>query len=208
MTRRDATDIQMRTRIIENSREKFLRFGFSAITTDEIAADLGISKKTLYQHFPSKQELFQQTVFDLLEQTSLQLKGIVNDDETDFIEKLKQSVALAVKTISRFHRPFIRDIQRSAPDVYDKILKFRRTKILSQFRLLFQSGIESGLLRKDIDINMLMVIFTQLIDGVINPEVVSQLPYSTHEVFEGVMNTFLTGILSDESRAQYRTQSD
>ncbi|MBU1319621.1 MAG: TetR/AcrR family transcriptional regulator [candidate division Zixibacteria bacterium] len=204
-SKRDAANIQMRTRIIEASREKFFRFGFSAITTDEIATDLGISKKTLYRHFSSKDELLHQAVFDLLADTAFQLRGILHDDETDFVEKLKMSVSLMVKTLSRFHSPFVRDVQRSSPETYTKILKFRRTKILSQFSALFQSGIETGLLRKDMDINLLMVIFTQLIDGVVNPEVVSQLPYSTHEVFEGVMNTFLIGILSDKSRAQYQT---
>lgn len=197
---------QLRIRIVEAARERFFQFGFSAVTTEEIATDLGISKRTLYQHFRSKNDLLHEAVFGLLRENELILKGVLHDENIDFIGRLKFAVSIIIKVLSRFQRPFVRDVFRYAPDIAAKIIRFRQTKILSQFRSLFQSGIDEGLLRKDLDIDLVMVIFTQLIDSVVNPEVVSQLKYSTHEVFEAVINTFLIGILADDSRVRYEMQ--
>lgn len=47
----------IRKRILETAKEFFLEFGYKKVTMDEIADSLGMSKKTLYQYFPSKYEL-------------------------------------------------------------------------------------------------------------------------------------------------------
>jgi len=48
------TDAEVRNRILTEARGLFFRYGFSRVTMDEAAETLGMSKKTLYRHFPSK----------------------------------------------------------------------------------------------------------------------------------------------------------
>ena len=62
-----------RKKILEHSRRKFHAEGFYKISMDEIAGDLRISKKTIYKHFPSKEEL---------------LKAICNDT-TSIIQNIR-----------------------------------------------------------------------------------------------------------------------
>ncbi len=50
-------DIEIKDRILSRAEEMFLKFGYSKVTMDEIAANIGMSKKTLYKFFPSKEEL-------------------------------------------------------------------------------------------------------------------------------------------------------
>jgi AcrR family transcriptional regulator len=45
-------------RIAGNFEEHFLHFGFKKTTVDEVAAEMGISKKTIYKHFSSKEDIF------------------------------------------------------------------------------------------------------------------------------------------------------
>ena len=60
-----AEDNPIRAQILTKAREEFFTHGFSKVTTDELAVALGISKKTLYQHFSSKEELLQAAVYQL-----------------------------------------------------------------------------------------------------------------------------------------------
>ena len=51
----------MREKIIHNASELFITYGFKSVTMDDIANKLGISKKTIYQHFENKTKLVEAT---------------------------------------------------------------------------------------------------------------------------------------------------
>lgn len=57
----------MRDSIIHKSAELFLSLGFKSVTMDDIANDLGISKKTIYVHFPNKSRLVEAVTFNLFD---------------------------------------------------------------------------------------------------------------------------------------------
>ena len=52
------TDMEIRDRILEKARDMFFKLGFSKVTMDEIAFELGMSKKTLYRYFKTKKNLY------------------------------------------------------------------------------------------------------------------------------------------------------
>jgi AcrR family transcriptional regulator len=54
-------------RILEKSEELFWKFGYNAISMDQIAAESGVSKMTIYKHFPSKEDLFLETIKNNIE---------------------------------------------------------------------------------------------------------------------------------------------
>lgn len=54
--------MNMKKTILKTSLELFVKHGFKTVTMDEIANELGISKKTIYLHFRSKDELITKTV--------------------------------------------------------------------------------------------------------------------------------------------------
>ena len=206
MSRPPESDV--RTQIIETARNKFFRFGFNSVTTEEIASDLGISKKTLYRHFSSKESLLRTVVLTNLSEVELQFKGIVLDDTIDFVEKLTLLFRLVTAKLSRLERPFIRDMQKSVPHIWKEIQDFRREKIIKRFCSLFSSGIECGVFRNDIDPELMMLTFPRLIDSALMPEVVSQLPYSIQEVFETIVQVFFIGILTEDAKVKYIEQRE
>jgi AcrR family transcriptional regulator len=54
---KDTKDSETRQRILSTAQQIFLKTGFSKVTMDELANELGMSKKTLYKHFSSKEDL-------------------------------------------------------------------------------------------------------------------------------------------------------
>ena len=55
----------MKTKIIKRATELFLTLGFKSVTMDDIANELGISKKTIYVHFKNKTKLVEEVTFNL-----------------------------------------------------------------------------------------------------------------------------------------------
>jgi len=196
----------LRDRIVDAASDKFLRDGFSSVTTDEIAADLGISKKTLYQHFDSKKNLLESVIDRFTHEVELQVKGITLDNSLEFTAKIELMLMLIARRLSRIRQPLIKDIRRSAPELWDRIQKFRKKHIISRFEELISEGIVNGEIRDDLDPTLLMLILTRLFDSVLTPEVLADIPYSTNEVFSAVMDTFFAGILSPKGIEKYKTK--
>ena len=88
------TDHEIKDRILRKAEEHFLKLGYSKVTMNEIAEDLGMSKKTLYAHFESKEELLKTIVFKLRDERIAKIDKLLDDKQIDFIEKLGQLLDL------------------------------------------------------------------------------------------------------------------
>jgi AcrR family transcriptional regulator len=204
-----STENNIKKRILETARLQFFRSGYTKVTTDEIAAELGISKKTLYKHFPSKEKLLREVMEMTLVEFKSGVDGILLNERTDFVEKLKQLMNFLGGQISKtFTRPFLNDIQKNAPEIWKKVEAFREKNIHTTFANLIDEGIDKGLFRSDVDQRLLVLIYFNAIQHTINPEVLSQLPFSTSEVFETIIKVIFEGILTDKARTKIFTKEE
>lgn len=199
-------EININRRILETAREQFFNRGFTKVTTDEIAAELGMSKKTLYKFFPKKNKLLE----EVLELTMLEVKKgaeeIIQDDSLEFTAKLERLFAfLGGKVSMLLRRPFLQDIQRNAPQIWHKIEKFRKEMIQSRFANLINEGVQKNELRCDVNPQLVTLIFFNAIQNIINPETLSNIPFTASEAFEAIIKTIFEGILTEDARKNYRS---
>ncbi len=200
-----STDLEIKTRIMEKAREWFTRFGFSKVTMDELAEKLGMSKKTLYKYCPSKDKLVREIVETTLKEIEGSCIRILEAHETDFVDKLKQLMAYIAIQYSKMGKELFEDLERNAPDIWKRIDEFRRRRIREDFGQLFKEGIQKGIFRNDVDLELLLLIYSNTIQNVIKPEVLVHLPFSASQVYEAVIKVFFEGILTEESREKYST---
>ena len=148
----------MRENIINKATELFLTLGFKSVTMDDIANELGISKKTIYVHFENKTKLVEATTFEMFELIS---KGI--DDicvlERDPIEEMyviKKLVLEHLKdeTSSPYHQ-----LQKYYPKFFNSL----RSK---QYGLMekcvadnLNRGIALGLYRDNLEVEFISKIY-------------------------------------------------
>jgi AcrR family transcriptional regulator len=198
-----AEEQSVRDQILIKAQEEFFAHGFSRVTTDELASALGISKKTLYQHFSSKEEIVREASLRVRDDISATVAAIVDDPETDFVEKLRGVMTVIGSKVSRMRRPFFEDMQKKAPELWKEMEEFRREKIFTVIGGLIRQGGRRGMLRKDVNPDLFVLMFLTLVQNMINPEVLSQLPFSAAEVFRTFITVMLEGILTDEARDRY-----
>jgi AcrR family transcriptional regulator len=200
---REAVDPALRPRILEAARDLFFSRGFVRVTADEIAARLGISKATLYKTFPSKEAILQAAVRDIMGEIGASVEAILADVRLSFVEKLAALFTYVGGRISRFGPVLVRDIQKSSPQIWKEIDEFRKDKILKNFKGILESGRREGLFRGDVDADLLLEMFTDLIQRFVNPEAILRSGRSPAETFESVVKVFFQGILTDSGRRDF-----
>src|SRR5262249_11930104 len=111
----EANDPSARQRIVAEERQHFFAHGFRGVTMDDLAEELGMSKKTLYAHFRSKADLVKAVLFEKFQGLDAELKQIAAKHAADFQHALQHLLATLQRHADEIKSPFVRDIRREAP---------------------------------------------------------------------------------------------
>ncbi|HCY00435.1 MAG TPA: hypothetical protein DG754_09880 [Bacteroidales bacterium] len=194
----------MQNRIIQQSREMFLRHGYSKVRIDEIAAELKISKKTIYNHFGSKEEL----LFAVIEQTHSDLERellfIETKKELSYENQVKSILSLLGIWVSNV-TPILDDLKRSLPEAYDVIVEIKKEIFVSHGMLILNKGVEIGKIKASWHVNMALYIFiataekllTETYRDTLPNEVIADFPLSPEERLRAVVEILYSGIISN-----------
>src|SRR6266700_2049752 len=115
-------------RIVEVARAHFFSHGFRSVTMDDLAAELGISKKTLYAHFPGKFDLLEAVLTDKFAGVEATLKEVTRAHPHDFPATLRELLAGTQRELDEIKPPFVRDMRQKAPEVF-KVVERRRAAL-------------------------------------------------------------------------------
>ncbi len=190
-------------RILEKSHDMFQAFGISKVTMEEIASNLGISKKTLYKHFTNKEHIIRELVESVKCDIEEKFEKIFADESTDFIQKLQSVLDTIGENIKRMQGNLTQDIIKNHPEIWKSIQEFKRKKSHGQFTKLIQQGIKEGFIKADINSQLVVLMYSAAIHEIMVPEVLSQLPLTSHQVYDEIIKTLFEGILSEKGRFRY-----
>lgn len=190
-------------RVLETASEQYMRLGFSAVTTDETARAAGISKKTLYQHFPSKDALLRSVVRAHCEKHNSAIRSICRDATCSIAKRLKRMISYISNVFGELSPAIVHDMRRSAPEAWDDVEENRRRCIQEDFGALLKEGRERGDFRKDVDPKVFMMIYAETLRNVVNPQAFAQLGVPPARVFETVYKVLFEGMLTDKARKEY-----
>src|SRR5436309_15791821 len=187
-------------RIVEAARAHFFCHGFRSVTMDELAEELGISKKTLYAHFPGKIELLEAVLADKFAGVEAKLNGIIHAHPHDFSAALHELLANTQRELDEIKPPFVRDIRQKAPHVF-KIVERRRAKLIERFfGKLFVEGQRAGMVRKDLPANLMIEILLAAVQAIVNPTKVEELGLTPKSGFSAVIKVVLEGVIARKGR--------
>ena len=200
--RRSAGNAEAAARIVAAARRHFFAHGFRNVTMDDLAAELGASKKTLYTSFPSKEALLEAVMKDKFQSVEADLERLAADTGGDALANLKRLVACLHHHTSEIQPSFVRDIRRSAPELFGVVERRRRDLIRRYFGKFFADGRRRGIVRTDIRIDVIIEILLGATDALVNPQKLAELHLSPNEAYMDVINVVLKGIVTDAGREQ------
>lgn len=130
--------------IISKSSALFITYGFRSITMDDISAECGISKKTLYSFFDSKDELVNKVIQDELEAFGEELEQ-VRENAADAIDEMMQLLPLVLKRYKRVQPNLNNDLEKYYPKTHQQVTSFRKDELLLFLTSNMSRGISEGL---------------------------------------------------------------
>src|SRR2546421_11070940 len=189
-----------RQRIVDAARVHFFSHGFRRVTMDDLAEELGISKKTLYAHFPGKIDLLQAVLADKFAGVEAKLKEVTRAHPRDFSTTLHELLAGTQRELDEIKPPFVRDMRQKAPQVF-KVVERRRAALIERyFGKLFIEGQRAGMVRKDVPANLIIEILLAMVQAIMNPPKMEELGMMPKEGFTGILKIVLEGALTPKGR--------
>src|SRR3954463_9385348 len=165
----------IRQRIVDAARAHFFSHGFRNVTMDDLAEELGISKKTLYAHFPGKFDLLEAVLADKFAGVEAALKEVIRAHPHDFPATLHELLAGTQRELDEIKPPFVRDMRQKAPDVF-KLVERRRAALIERFfGRLFIEGQRAGMVRKDVSASLIIEILLAMVQAIMNPPKMEEL---------------------------------
>jgi len=152
---------EMKEDIVKRALNDFMQYGFKTFTMDDLANKMGMSKKTLYEYFPSKQDLVDACLDYALEMSCTNVTTFVQG-EGSVIENVYRNQKKVQEVFNiNSDRP-IWELQKYYPKTYERMeSEFAKTDALFIDKLL-EKGWQEGLFRKDINVNFCKVFYTSV----------------------------------------------
>ena len=155
----------MKQNIINEAIPLFIQFGFKSVTIDDIAIKMGVSKKTIYAHFPKKVTLVETSVFMHFNNVFEKILSISKHSK-DPIIGLYQIKKEALKHLSNEKNSPVYQLQKYYSSIYNKLQQMEFNTLGGMFSESLKKGIEMGLFRSEININFVTRIFFNGIRGI------------------------------------------
>ena len=188
-------------RIITAARHHFFTHGFRGVTMDDLAEELGMSKKTLYAAFPSKLDLLHAVLLGKFRHVEADLDRVMAAVSTDVLGALHQLLACMQRHAGEIQPPFVRDIRREAPEVFKTVEDQRRKIIQRYFGKIFEEGRRAGIIRKDIPTRLMIEMLVGVTEAIMNPPKMAELGLTPKSGYISVITVMLEGLLTEKGRS-------
>jgi AcrR family transcriptional regulator len=153
--------MEARERIIERSIELFTKLGIRYVTMDQIAGELGMSKRTIYEIFRDKDDLLKHCIIEIAERNNNELKEIINNSNT-IIEALFQIGQHGEKKRASLNPLFFEDIDRLYPEMRSLFLKNTKSGEDSVSYTILKQGIQEGIFNQEINLEVVNIFLHQM----------------------------------------------
>lgn len=185
----------VKERIVNYARERFFAMGFRSITMEEIATALGLSKKTLYVHFASKNDLVEAILMAKAGRVRAMLDSLLSEKAP-----VEQKMATVLETVQRetseVKPPFLRDLQKHAPEVFAHFRALRAATFPAYFSRIVEEGQREGRIRTDLRPDLVLALLMSSLEGILTPDSLLKLEATPREGIETILKIVFEGLLT------------
>src|SRR5258706_4003005 len=189
-------------RIVTAAREHFFAHGLRSVTMDDLAAELGMSKKAVYAEFPSKTDLLRAVLLDKFRSVEADLAQIMARSSANALSALQQLLACMQRHTEEIQPPFVRDIRREAPELFQLVESRRRELIQRYFGRIFDDGRREKIIRSDISTEMILEILLGAVQSIMNPAKIEALGVTPRAGYVAIISVILEGVLTAKGRGK------
>ncbi|KIL41351.1 hypothetical protein SD70_07880 [Gordoniibacillus kamchatkensis] len=180
-----------RARILQAATELFNAKGYRSVTLGELAARLGMSKKTLYLHFSGKEDIAEA----VLDRTMAAIAGKIAEAgsrEENPVHIFEETFTAIKQEIIKLNPLFLEDVQKYVPGLWKKVEAFRARQ-LTFIEGLLKKAQQAGIVR-DVNVRLLAVMLTESIQHFVRPDFAAKHGFAMIDIADTLFMLFTASI--------------
>lgn len=190
------TDIDHKQRIRQAAHDLVMKYSIRSVSMDDIAASVGMSKKTLYHYYQDKDELVKAVVEGVIEENECVCDGHVKAAQ-NAVHEIYLAMEMMIEMFQTMNPSIIFEMQKYHPDAYQRFLQHKTRFLLQHMEQNIKRGIKEELYRKDVNPQILARFRVESMFIPFNPDFQRSLNnYTLLQLEEQIITNFLFGLVT------------
>lgn len=195
----------IKTRIIEATKEKLIKYGYKKVNLDLISSELKISKRTIYENFNSKDDLILEILNEIMNEYRNKIKIIIDELENstdNFLDEIKKIWEVMSDHISFFTNENIVELRQLSFLISNKCsdIEDERKEYMYKF---FINGVKKGYFNKNVNFEILYEIYQNSIKSLLNGDFLRNNPLTPKNLLEEIFLILFLGIMTENGRNEF-----
>jgi len=185
------------TEIITQVAKLYNKYGIKSVTMDDVARELGISKKTLYDYFSDKSSLVK-AVIDYLIEEKITFFVSQKKGKENAVEELLFIFRFYLNTVREFNPSFEFDLKKYYPQIYAEVKERKRRGILENTLANLKRGKKEGFFRQELNEDFIARLYVLRIESLQESDLFTQEEIFSQELFVEMFFYHLYGVLNEK----------
>lgn len=185
--------------LIQKASVVFQRYGIKSVTMADLSSHLGISKKTIYQHFKDKNELIENIMSDKLDKDK-EACVVLLKNSANAIDVLNNVVIMITENFGVTHPTVFYDLQKYHVNAFDLITKYKNEFVFGFIRDNIIRGQEEGLYRTEIDVEIISQLYVRMTDPFVMGELIQTGQNDLASLFHEIIAFMLHGLVTEKGK--------
>ncbi len=192
------TDTEL-DQLLDFFTQQFMTLGIKSVSMDDLANQLGVSKKTLYLHFDNKSDIIEKS---LSRHTQLEEYAFeeITRTATDAIDEMAQIAEHTVIHFRQIKPILIHDLQKYYRDIWESVVLQQSKFIKDKIETNIARGMEEGYYRPELDPDIISKLYVAKSFSLVDENLFSLIDYPRELLIKQHLLYHFNGILSDKGR--------
>jgi AcrR family transcriptional regulator len=182
--------------ILKRSESLFRKRGFKRVTMDEIAREMGMSKKTVYKYFTNKRDLVLKNIRLKIELEKSQF-CVLHDESKDAVEEMMRLIRHVIDMFEKNNPAVFAELKRYYPGSWTLMDGFIRKHVHQRIHQNIERGKREGLYREDIDSDILAKMYVAKVKSIMEEDWFPKSRYNKRHLLEVLIEYHIRGIAAD-----------
>lgn len=179
--------------ILKGASDLFFQYGIKNVTMDDIAKHLGMSKRTIYENFPTKDDIVNTLLRNHLEQSIAQCNERCGESK-NAIEEIVLMMQHIREMFSRMDSRILFDLKKFHTKAWQEFRDYKQGFLMKSISNNIKRGMEEGLYRKGLNVDVLARLRIEQVELAWNPDIFPPSKYALKDVQLAMLDHFLYGI--------------
>jgi AcrR family transcriptional regulator len=187
----------MEAQILNKARDLFFSYGLKSVSMDDLAKEAGVSKKTIYQLVADKADLVTKVACHLMQHHKEEMERCCKDAR-NAVEEVALQTDISFAPLAAIRYSFFYDMEKFFPQAWQLVVQNRQQHFLPNIIRNLKRGMQEGLYRSNLDLEIIPHIRLQQLQSVLQPGTFPDLHNNPQLLLQRLTRFYLHGIANEK----------